>query len=121
MLDANGNPVSMDYKFQWTLQNSEGRFSMLNTDMELAYDIDVDNFGDGTDCEVVVGYQPDNEANSCVCTSQPTNCNSAETFELVQTYANVSISLFHKNVHIVPNFGISVSKSILYIFPLGRN
>ena len=95
VLDATGNPVSMDYKYQWTLDNNEGRFSMLNTDMELAYDIDVDNFGDGTDCEVVVGYQPDNEANSCVCTSQPTNCNSAETFELVQIYANVSISLFH--------------------------
>ena len=51
VLDANGDVVSMDYKYQWTLDNNEGRFSMLNTDMELAYDIDVDNFGDGTDCE----------------------------------------------------------------------
>ena len=27
---------------------------MLNTDIEVAYDIDVDNFGEGTSCEVVV-------------------------------------------------------------------
>ena len=66
---------------------------MLNTDMELAYDIDVDNFGDGTTCEVVVGYVEDDESSSCVCSSQPSNCNSAETFELVQTYANVNMIL----------------------------
>ena len=91
----------MDYKFQWTLTNEEGsRFSMLNTDMELAYDIDVDNFGDGTECEIVVGYRPDDEANSCVCTSQPTNCISAETFDLVQTYANVSIRSWPKKLKI---------------------
>ena len=83
----------MDYKYQWSLNNDGSFFLMLNTDMELAYDIDVDNFGDGTTCEVVVGYVEDDESSSCVCSSQPSNCNSAETFELVQTYANVTMIL----------------------------
>ena len=83
----------MDYKYQWTLRSDNERFTMLNTDIELAYNIDVDNFGDGTDCEVAVGYVEEDETTACICPSLPdTNyCHSSETFHLVQAYANVNI------------------------------
>ena len=47
---------------------------MLNTDMELAYDIDVDNTGSGTQCVIGGGQTP---------------CEKADTKNLVATYAGV--------------------------------
>ena len=92
-LDDDGNVVAMDLKYQWLLRDDNGnRFTMLNTDIELAYNIDVDNFGAGTECEVVVGYMEDDQATACICPSIPDSnyCESSDTFNLVQTYANVS-------------------------------
>ena len=45
---------------------------MLNTDVELVYDIDVDNYGAGTTCTI------------------PNSCPEAATKSLVEAYANVS-------------------------------
>ena len=45
---------------------------MLNTDVELVYDIDVDNYGAGTTCTI------------------PSTCAEASTKSLVAAYANVS-------------------------------
>lgn len=45
---------------------------MLNTDVELIYDIDVDNYGAGTTCTI------------------PSTCAEASTKSLVESYANVS-------------------------------
>ena len=91
--DDDGN---VDHKYQWTLRIENERFTMLNTDIEVAYDIDVDNFGDGTQCEIIVGtMEPDETA--CVCPSSlpdTASCAAAETFNLVQTYANVSTNVF---------------------------
>ena len=44
---------------------------MLNTDVELIYDIDVDNYGAGTKCTI------------------PSTCAEASTKSLVESYANV--------------------------------
>ena len=95
----------MDLKYQWTLTDVDGnRFTMLNTDMQLAYNIDVDNFGAGTECEVVVGYVEDDHATACICPSVPDSnyCDSSDTFHLVQTYANVS------NIMILTTFHVSI-------------
>ena len=88
--DDEGNlDTSIDYKYQWRLiadgedSNSGTLRLMLNTDMELVYDIDVDNFGDGTDCTVVVGGDE----------TDTSACSIASTASLVQTYANVSIKI----------------------------
>jgi len=43
---------------------------MLNTDVELIYDIDVDNYGAGTTCTI------------------PSTCAEASTKSLVESYAN---------------------------------
>ena len=51
---------------------------LLNTDLELAYDIDVDNEGSGTQCKI-----------QKVVTPQHT-CPIANTKSLVEKYANVS-------------------------------
>ena len=53
---------------------------MLNTDMELVYDIDVDNFGVGTECNIVVGGD----------TTDGSACSISDTASLVQTYADVN-------------------------------
>ena len=91
VFDDDGNlDTSIDYKFQWRLLldgedadsgDSELRV-MLNTDMELVYDIDVDNFGEGTECTVVVGGD----------TTDVNACAIADTATLVQTYADVNIT-----------------------------
>ena len=49
---------------------------LLNTDMELAYDIDVDNTGNGTQCKI--GNAQD----------QP-RCSNSSTHIYVASYANV--------------------------------
>lgn len=89
--DALGGILEKDYKYQWTLQDANNnRFTMLNTDIEVAYDIDVDNFGEGTSCEVVVGFMEDNVNTACICPTVPDSnyCSASDTFDLVQTYAN---------------------------------
>ena len=53
---------------------------MLNTDIELAYDIDVDNTGSGTQCVIGKGL-------SVRKRSAP--CEKADTKNLVATYAGV--------------------------------
>ena len=74
-----------DYKYQWTLEDEDAnRFLMLNTDMELAYDIDVDNFGDGTTCHLIERSRE----------TDINQCEIADTFDLVRTYANVSLTLY---------------------------
>ena len=89
--------MPMDYKYQWTLRSDTERFTMLNTDIELAYNIDVDNFGEGTSCEVVVGYMEDDVNTACICPTIPDSnyCSSSDTFDLVQTYANVSFTFIN--------------------------
>ena len=47
---------------------------MLNTDMELGYDIDVDNTGEGTQCKIGNGQL---------------RCSRSSTYNLVAIYANV--------------------------------
>ena len=98
--DDEGNlDTSIDYKYQWRLiadgedSNSGTLRLMLNTDMELVYDIDVDNFGDGTDCTVVVGGDE----------TDASACSIASTASLVQTYADVSIKIisFHFQLYIL--------------------
>jgi len=83
--DDEGNlDTSIDYKYQWRLiadgeDSDSGTLRlMLNTDLELVYDIDVDNFGDGTDCTVVVGGDE----------TDASACSIASTASLVQTYAD---------------------------------
>ena len=56
-------------KYQWS---STAGALMLNTDVELVYDIDVDNYGAGTTCTI------------------PLTCAEASTKSLVDSYANVS-------------------------------
>ena len=58
-----------DLKYQWSLRPGG---LMLNTDVELVYDIDVDNYGAGTTCTI------------------PSTCAEASTKSLVESYANVS-------------------------------
>ena len=96
--DALGGILEQDYKYQWTLQDTNNnRFTMLNTDIEIAYDIDVDNFGEGTSCEVVVGFMEDDVNTACICPTIPDSnyCPASDTFDLVQTYANVSSSFIN--------------------------
>ena len=49
---------------------------MLNTDMELAYDIDVDNTGKGTQCKIGNG-------------EDESRCSKSSTHTFVAIYANV--------------------------------
>lgn len=64
---------------------------MLNTDIELAYDIDVDNTGKGTQC--VIGNRL--ERNRFFFKKKkgngPQQCKEAATKNLVATYARVGI------------------------------
>ena len=56
MRNAADFPAGTDLKFQWDVFFRDPpkftRSFMLNTDMELAYDIDVDNTGKGTQCKI---------------------------------------------------------------------
>ena len=102
--DALGGILEQDYKYQWTLQDTNNnRFTMLNTDIEIAYDIDVDNFGEGTTCEVVVGYMEDDVNTACICPTIPDSnyCPASDAFELVQTYANVSIPFSNYDINLL--------------------
>ena len=74
-----------DLKFLWSLNGAEdGTFIMLNTDMELAYDIDVDNSGSGTKCVIRSEEEKRGET-----TFRTTNCPIAGTKKLVAKYAKV--------------------------------
>ena len=57
---------------------------MLNTDVELAFDIDVDNQGAGTTCEI-----PSRNSGMKIGV-----CPEAKTMDLVKVYANVRYSTF---------------------------
>ena len=61
-------------KYQW---NSNAGALMLNTDVELVYDIDVDNYGNGTTCKM-------NAASEHACAESSTK-------RLVESYASVSL------------------------------
>ena len=110
--DALGGILEQDYKYQWTLQDANNnRFTMLNTDIEVAYDIDVDNFGEGTSCEVVVGFMEDDVNTACICPTIPDSnyCSASDTFELVQTYANVSSPLTNLLIYVILRLKILTS------------
>ena len=71
-------------------------FMMLNTDMEVMYDIDVDNFGDGTVCQI---QDKNNITESCTNINNQTEistndsivlCPKAPTAKLVALYAKVN-------------------------------
>jgi len=52
-LNQNQNDIGPDKKYQWVVKLPRGQtFMFLNTDMELLYDIDVDNAGTGTQCTI---------------------------------------------------------------------
>ena len=111
--DDDGNlDTSIDYKYQWKLVLDEESSDcvddcdsdtgtlrvMLNTDMELVYDIDVDNFGDGTDCSVVVGgvtSRGRGKDGRGKDTTDDTACSISDTASLVQTYADVNITFIY--------------------------
>ena len=61
----------------------------MNTDLELAYDIDVDNKGNGTQCEI---------GND---TKEQLSCPIASTMELVEIYAKVYPVIFQTFRNIV--------------------
>ena len=61
-------------KYQWS---STAGALMLNTDVELVYDIDVDNYGNGTTCNM-------NAASDHACAESSTK-------GLVESYASVSL------------------------------
>ena len=65
----------------------DGTFMMLNTDMELAYDIDVDNSGNGTKC--VIPSQDKKRTKSKQINFGTINCPVAVTKKLVTMYAKV--------------------------------
>ena len=92
-----------DLKFQWNVINDDSneQFMMLNTDIELAYDIDVDNTGNGTQC--VIGEVA--EVGQGSITPRPGNvrstpCTEADTKNLVASYAGVNSVFFISLVHI---------------------
>ena len=126
--DDLGGILEQDYKYQWTLQDTNNnRFTMLNTDIEIAYDIDVDNFGEGTSCEVVVGFMEDDVNTACICPTIPDSnyCSSSDTFDLVQTYANVNftfINLIINYINLVVNtkFMILILPLVTYFVYTGR-
>ena len=62
-------------KYQWN--STAGAALMLNTDVELVYDIDVDNYGNGTTCKM-------NAASDHACAESSTK-------GLVESYANVCL------------------------------
>ena len=68
-----------DLKYQWVLRLRGGQTSMLlNTDMELAYDIDVDNAGVGTQCLIPF---------DAITQDIDNICNEASTKQWVDLYA----------------------------------
>ena len=72
-------------KYQW---NSAAGALMLNTDVELVYDIDVDNYGNGTTCKM-------NAASDHACAESSTK-------GLVESYASVRL------VHILIKYSIPI-------------
>ena len=69
---------------------------MLNTDMEVIYDIDVDNFGNGTKCHIEAS---NNITAQCTSSNNQTTassndsvilCPKAPTAKLVALYAKVN-------------------------------
>ena len=72
-------------KYQW---NSTAGALMLNTDVELVYDIDVDNYGNGTTCKM-------NAASDHACAESSTK-------GLVESYASVCL------VHILIKYSIPI-------------
>ena len=72
-------------KYQWS---STAGALMLNTDVELVYDIDVDNYGNGTTCKM-------NAASDHACAESSTK-------GLVESYASVCL------VHILIKYSIPI-------------
>ena len=72
-----------DKKFQWDWPHGGEIFMMLNTDIELAFDIDVDNQGAGTTCEIPARSSG----------MKFGECPEAKTLDLVKVYANVRYQL----------------------------
>ena len=74
------------------MNSGKGQFMMLNTDMEIMYDIDVDNFKNGTQCVI----ETDPSINQqIVCSSHRDKrhaCPKSSTANLVAIYAKVNCS-----------------------------
>ena len=97
------NDEAKDLKYQWTMTipkgTRRGTYMMLNTDMEVMYDIDVDNFKDGTKCTI---GDSKNIRKCCMEESLdiecPNNvysnklCQKASTASLVEIYAKVNLN-----------------------------
>jgi hypothetical protein len=78
-----------DLKFSWTVyddtdDDEDTEYHLLNTDIELAYDIDVDNSGSGTQC--LMGVAADGATDDA--------CSEATTKDLVATYAEDQAQFF---------------------------
>ena len=88
----NGNE---DLKYQWTMETNEGQFMMLNTDMEVIYDIDVDNFKNGTKCTIVDQAKT---PKCCMENSRPKVCPNNMKREIVCTKASTAnlVALYAK-------------------------
>ena len=83
-------------KYQWTMSTGVKPAMMLNTDMEVIYDIDVDNFGNGTQCHIEAS---NNITEQCTSINNQTTtssndsvifCPKAPTAKLVEIYAKVN-------------------------------
>merc|ERR1711962_1361087 len=81
---ANRIDSTGDKKFQWNWIAPFGKFMMLNTDMALAYDIDVNNTGDGTQCQIFKDFD------------RQGSCSTADTWSFVKLYSN-NESMFLKD------------------------
>lgn len=69
------NSTDDDYKYQWEWTDNDIMF--LNTDIELVYDIDTDNSGDGTTCTI----------SSSQTDSTVDYCSESDMRSTVKTYA----------------------------------
>ena len=80
-----------DLKYQWFLKDSNtlDTYMMLNTDIELAYDIDVDNTGNGTQCII-----RSSEDKLLRVKGKESICRKSNTYSYVALYAKVSEHFF---------------------------
>ena len=107
-----------DLKYQWFLRDSRtfDTYMMLNTDIELAYDIDVDNTGNGTQC--IIGNSEDKLLRE---KRKESICRKSNTHSYVALYAKVrDVFLyeypFQKYLFHVYNFNSKISNSCFLLF-----
>ena len=85
-------------KYQW---NSTAGALMLNTDVELVYDIDVDNYGNGTTCKMNAGSDH--------------ACAESSTKALVESYASVSLAHIYRSNILFRYSCVCTPSSILWL------